>query len=117
MRTHPFAATILLALAALATPRDARAWVVVRAPVYVVPVPVYVAPAPVYVAPAPVYVAPPPAPNALTTKLALNTTMWTLPAGCNAMTVNNQAYYQCGVNWMKKYESVNGPYYGVVPAP
>ncbi len=118
MRTRNLAAAVL-ALAALATPRDARAWVVVRAPVYYHPPPVVVvAPAPVYVAPAPVYVAPPPpAPSALTTKLAVNTTMWALPAGCNAMTVNGEAYYQCGVNWMKKYTTSAGTYYGVVPPP
>jgi len=122
MRTDQLAAA-LLALAALAAPRDARAWVVVRAPVYVAPRPVVVvAPAPVYVAPAPVYVAPapaspPPPSDLLTTKLPIDTTMWKLPPGCNALSVNGQAYYQCGVNWMKPYSSAGGTYYGVVPPP
>ena len=122
MRTRSLAA--LLALGALAASRDARAWVVVRAPVYVAPMPVvYVAPAPVYVAPAPVYVAPapanvaPPPPPAITTKLPVNTTMWTLPAGCTPMQVLGQDYYLCGVNWMKKYVGSSGTYYGVVAPP
>jgi len=110
-----------LALALLAVPREARAWVVVRAaPVVVVrPAPVVVVtPAPVVVVPAPpVQVAPAPDPSLLTTKLPINTTMWALPPGCNAMTVGGQAYYQCGVNWMKQYTSGNGTYYGVVPPP
>jgi hypothetical protein len=111
-------AAAALALAALATPLDARAWFFVRArPVYVVPAPVYVAPAPVYVAPAPVYVNPQEIPNVLTTKLPIGTSMWTLPNGCNAMTVNDQAYYQCGVNWMKMFFGSEGAYYGVVPPP
>lgn len=125
MRTRNLAAAGL-ALAALVAPLHARAWVVVRAaPVYVAPrpvvvvapVPMYVAPPPVYVAPAPVYVNPQPPPSILTTPLPIGTALGTLPGGCNAMTVNGQAYYQCGVNWMKPFAGSQGTYYGVVPAP
>jgi hypothetical protein len=139
MRTIRLAAA--LALVAVATPRDARAWIAVHAgfgcwhPVYAAPLagamvagamvgaaaaraaPVYTYPPPVYSYPAPVYDYPPPAPDPLTIKLPVNSTMWTLPHGCNAMTVAGQSYHQCGVNWMKPYFGANGTYYGVVPAP
>jgi len=112
-------AAIAFAVAAAATPPAARAWVVVRAaPVYVAPRPVVVvAPAPVYVVPAPVYAYPPPPPNPLTTPLPINTTMWALPPGCNAVQVAGTAYYQCGVNWMRPVASASGTYYSVVPPP
>jgi len=119
MRTNHLTVAVALALAALATPLDGRAWVVVRAaPIYVAPRPVVVvAPAPVVVVPAPVYAYPPPPPNPLTTRLPFNTTMWTLPPGCNALSVSGNPYYQCGVNWMRPYQSANGTYYSVVPPP
>jgi len=108
-----------LALIGLAASPEARAWVVVRAaPVYVAPRPVVVvAPAPVYVAPAPVYVPPPAAPSLLTTQLPIGTNISTLPSGCNALTANGRAYYQCGVNWMRAFEGPGGVYYSVVPPP
>ncbi len=112
-------AVAALALSTLATPREARAWVVVRAgPVYVAPRPVVVvAPAPVVVVPAPAYAYPPPPPNPLTTQLPINTTMWALPPGCNAVSVAGQLYYQCGVNWMSPHMGPQGTYYSVVPPP
>jgi len=118
MRTNPFAA-VILAVAALAAPVNAHAWVVVRAaPVYYAPRPVVVvAPVPVYVAPAPVYLPPQPPPSLLTTKLPLGTNISTLPNGCNSMTVNGQPYYQCGVNWMKAFGGPTGIYFSVVPPP
>jgi len=121
MRTNHLAA-VALAMAGLAVPLNARAWVVVRAaPVYYAPRPVVVvAPAPVVVvAPPPVYYPPPPPPppNPLTTYLPINTTMWALPPGCNAVSVAGNAYYQCGVNWMRPFEGANGIYYSVVPPP
>jgi len=121
MRTSPIALALALALAA--APGGAGAWVVVRAPVYVAPrpvvvAPVYVAPAPVYVAPAPVYVAPAPPPQPPpSAKLPIDTTMWTLPAGCLQVSVGGQTYFQCGPNWMKQYQSDRGTYYGVVAPP
>jgi hypothetical protein len=126
MRTSPLAAAAL-ALAALATPEEARAWVAVRAPVYhphavvvVAPAPVYVAPAPVYVAPAPVYVAPAPAPPpapVLTEKLPVNTTMWTLPSGCTPVSSSGGNFFVCGPNWLKAIPSEKGTYYAVVAPP
>jgi hypothetical protein len=125
MRPRHFAA-VTLALATLAAPLIARAWVVVRAaPVYyaprpvvvVAPVPVYVAPVPVYVTPAPAYVAPQQVPNVLTTSFPVGTNFMTLPQGCNAMTIYGQAYYQCGVNWMRPFQGPNGTYFSVVPPP
>jgi hypothetical protein len=125
MRTRHLAA-VTLTLAAFAAPPDASAWVVVRAaPVYyaprpvvvVVPPPVYVAPVPVYVTPAPAYVNPQQVPNVLTTSFPVGTNFMTLPQGCNAMTIYGQAYYQCGVNWMKPFQGPSGPYFSVVPAP
>jgi hypothetical protein len=104
-----------LALAALAVPLHASAWVVVRArPVVVVPVaPVYVAPAPVYVAPAP---APPAAPP-LTEKVPVNTTMWTLPSGCTPVSASGKNYFLCGPNWLTAIKSDKGTYYAVVAPP
>ncbi len=116
MRTSPLA--LVLALAAVA-PGGARAWVVVRAPVYYAPRPVVVvAPAPVYVAPAPVYVSPPPPPQPPpSAQLPVDTSMWTLPPGCLQVSVNGQTYFQCGPNWLKAFQSDRGTYYAVVPAP
>lgn len=124
MRTNRFA-SVTLAVAFLAAPLDALAWVVVRAPpvyyaprpVVVVPPPVYVAPAPVYVAPAPVGASPPPPPSILTTTLPKGTNFSTLPQGCNGMTVNGKLYYQCGVNWMRPFEAQGSTYFTVVPPP
>jgi hypothetical protein len=115
MRTSHLAAA--LALAALAAPSEARAWVVVRArPVVVVPVaPVYVAPVPVYVAPAPAP-APPPAP-ALVEKLPVNTTMWALPSGCTPVSSSGSNFFVCGPNWLKAIPSDKGTYYAVVVPP
>ncbi len=123
MRTSPVVAA--LALAALIAPSAASAVVVVRHPVYrpvavvaVAPVPVYVAPAPVYVAPAPVYVAPAPAPPpALTEKLPVNTTMWTLPSGCTKVASSGISYFVCGPNWLRAVQSDKGTYYAVVAPP
>ncbi len=121
MGRNPIAAALALALVAL--PGAAGAWVVVRAPVYYAPrpvvvAPVYVAPAPVYVAPQPVYVAPAPPPQPPpSAKLPIDTTMWTLPPGCLQVSVNEQAYFQCGPNWLKAYQSNQGTYYGVVAPP
>jgi hypothetical protein len=122
MRTSHLAAAAVV-LTALAIPSGARAWVAVRAPVYVRPMPVVVvAPAPVYVAPAPVYVAPAPAPApppapALTEKLPLNTTMWALPSGCTPVSSSGASYYVCGPNWLKAIPSDKGTYYAVVAPP
>jgi hypothetical protein len=113
-----------LALAALAVPLHASAWVVVRArPVVVVPVaPVYVAPAPVYVAPAPVVVTPAPAPAPpaappLTERVPVNTTMWTLPSGCTPVSASGKSYFICGPNWLTAIKSDKGTYYAVVAPP
>jgi hypothetical protein len=123
MRTLQNALAALL-LAALFAPGPAAAVVVVRArPVAVVAVatrPVYVAPMPVYVAPPPttvVVTSPPAAPPPVTEKLPVNTTMWTLPGGCLEMSVNGQALFQCGPNYLKAFPSDKGTYYGVVPPP
>jgi hypothetical protein len=114
----------VLLLAALVAPSNAGAVVVVRRgfhPVATVAVvsavthPVYVAPPPTTV----VVTAPPPAPPPppVTEKLPVNTTMWTLPGGCLELSVNGQALFQCGPNYLKAYPSEKGTYYAVVPPP
>lgn len=122
MRTPP--ATALLALAALAVPASTRAVVVVRHPVYHPRPVVVVAPPPVVVAPPPAVVvttttvpAPAPPPPPPTAVLPVNTTMWVLPSGCMKVSVDGQALYQCGPNWLRQLQSDKGPYYAVVPAP
>jgi YHS domain-containing protein len=117
----------VIAVALAVAPAGARAWVVVRAPVYYAPRPVvYVAPAPVYVAPAPVYVAsdpvyvapaPPAQPPPSTTKLPIDTSMWTLPSGCLQVSVDGLTYFQCGPNWLRAFQSDRGTYYAVVAPP
>ena len=117
MRTSQLASAAL-ALAALAVPHHAQAWVVVRARPVVVVAPVYAAP--VYVAPATVYVAPAPAPPpapALTDKLPVNTTMWTLPSGCTPVSSSGTNFYVCGPNWLKAIKGDKGTYYAVVAPP
>jgi len=127
MRTSLFAAA--LALLGLVIPAKAEAIVVVRArafyhPVAVVAVAAAVT-APVYYAPPPTTVvvtsqpAPQPAAPPLTTQLPLNTTMWSLPSGCNTVASGPQTFYICGQNWLKAYPGVNGSptYYGVVAPP
>lgn len=125
MRTSLFAAA--LTLLGLAVPLEAEAFVVVRArafyhPVAVVAVAAAVA-APVYYPPTTVVVtsqpAPQPAAPPLTTPLPLNTTMWSLPSGCNTVASGAQTFYICGPNWLKAYPGVNGSptYYGVVAPP
>jgi hypothetical protein len=119
---HPSRLAVLaLAVAALAAPHQARAWVVVRAaPVVFVPVaPVYVAPAyattTVYVDPAPT-----PAPQAapaITQKLPVNTTMWTLPSGCTPVSSSGVNFFVCGPNWLRAIPSDKGTYYAVVAPP
>jgi hypothetical protein len=106
------------ALAALAIPCGASAIVVVRHAAYVHPV-VVVAPAPVVVSSTTYYVesAPAPAPPPSTTKLPVDTTMWTLPSGCLQVSKGGQTYHQCGPNWLKPYPSDKGTYYGVIPEP
>ena len=100
MRTRHLAAALASAvLAALAIPVEASAWVVVRAPVYVHPVAVVV------VAPA------------LTEKLPVNSTMWTLPSGCTAVSSSGANYFVCGPNWLKAIPSDKGTYYAVVAPP
>ena len=61
----------------------------------------------------------PPSPNPLATRLPITTTMERLPSGCSELelTVANELYYQCGVNWMKPNVGSTGTYYSVVPAP
>jgi len=104
----------LFAMVAAVLPAAARAWVVVRAPVYVAPVPVMVAPVPVAVAPVPVYVPPPPPPAAV---LPINATLWSLPPGCLKVFVSGVPFYQCGPNWLRPVQSDAGTYYAVVPPP
>jgi len=120
MRSSPLTAAAL-AVATLAVPTGATAWVVVRHPVAVVGVvavathPVYVAPAPVVVvaAPAPTPAPPPP----LTEKLPVNTTMWTLPSGCTPVSASGASYFVCGPNWLRAVQSDKGTYYAVVTPP
>jgi hypothetical protein len=118
MRTSHLAAAAL-ALAVLALPVDATAWVVVRArPVVIVPVaPVYVAP--VYTTTTTVYTEPAPAPKPppLTEKLPVNTTMWTLPSGCTPVSSAGTSYFVCGQNWLRAVPSDKGTYYAVVAPP
>jgi hypothetical protein len=120
-----------LALLGLAVPLQAGAWFVVRAPMFYHPVaavavaaavtaPYYYAPPPVYVAPQVTYTTPAPhsAPAVITTKLPVNATMWTLPAGCSAVAAGSQTFHVCGPNWFKSYSGANGAtYYGVVAPP
>jgi hypothetical protein len=124
MRTRTLAAAAL-AMATLAAPLAADAYVVVRVrPVVVVPVaPVYVAPVyattTVYTQPAPAP-APAPAPKpapALTEKVPVNTTMWTLPSGCTPVSSSGSNFFVCGPNWIKAIPSEKGTYYAVVAAP
>jgi hypothetical protein len=61
--------------------------------------------------------APAPAPPPSTTKLPVDTTMWTLPSGCLQVSKGGQTYHQCGPNWLKAYPSDKGTYFGVVPEP
>lgn len=105
MPTHRFVK--LFALGAAVLPAVARAWVVVRAPVYVAPVPVMVAPVPVYAPPTP-----PPA-----GVLPINATLWALPPGCLKVFVNGAPFFQCGPNWLRPVQSDAGTYYAVVPPP
>jgi hypothetical protein len=128
MRTCHFAAA--LALLGLAVPTPSAAWIAVRAPIYhpmaavaVVAVatrPVYYAPPPTVVVTQPVYTTPAPQPASppLTTTLPVNTTMWTLPSGCNKVSAGEQTFFVCGPNWLKAYPGANGStYYGVVAPP
>jgi hypothetical protein len=130
MRASHLAAA--LAAAALATPLEASAWVVVRAgfyhPVAAVAVvsaaaysaPVYATPYygyPYYAAPVTVAApAPPPAP-ALNEKVPVNTTMWTLPSGCTPVSASGKSYFLCGPNWLTEIKSDKGNYYAVVAPP
>jgi hypothetical protein len=125
MRKSKSLLSLALAAATLTSPFAARAWVAVR--VHAVPV-VVVHPVPppvVVVVPAPttVVVTPPPAqavpkPEPLTTKLPIDTTMWTLPSNCTKVAAGNQTYWVCGENWLKAYPGPNGStYYGVVAPP
>jgi hypothetical protein len=121
MRTSHLA-VVAVTVAALGAPLQARAWVVVRArPVVFVPMaPVYVAP--VYATTTTVYVDPAPSPTpqaapAITEKLPVNTTMWTLPSGCTPVSSSGTNFFVCGPNWLKAIPSDKGTYYAVVPPP
>jgi len=61
------------------------------------------------------YNAPPPPPPPTT--LAIGTTMWALPAGCQPSVADTVTYYRCGAAWVRPYMVGSQLAYQVIPPP
>jgi hypothetical protein len=60
---------------------------------------------------------PPPPPPPPPPALAIGTTMWALPPGCQPQSFGDVMYYRCGASWLRSYMSGASVYYAVVAPP